>query len=753
MLPGVLLAEPVADARGSEPSPPGVAASAPETTGRDTPAAEAPTLSAVRVQASRMPAAVQADPIRAQTTVNDAALRQRQAAAVFEVLDEIPGIAAQGGPRASGMRFNVRGYTDSEDIRIELDGIGKGFEKYRFGGTFIEPELIKSVDVRRGAQIESPAGALGGTVSVRTRDAADLLRPGQTWGARSRLGWASNNHETHGFVALYGRPSQGTDVLMAHSRRASEDLRLADGERLPLSSTQAGSTLLKGSWSPGGAWLHTASWLRYDDQGLQPYDTTGGVPGTFGQVRRHIDDETLSLQSQWADEERGLSWQTTLGQARTRVRDHMAQGWSVFSSLADVDDDVDHRQRTLDSRLSLPLWRPDLSAMPDESGTTPGNPSAFANWQADVRIGLQLGDTRRHAWRVTGSAALNAAAYPDGYNPAQPPGQQTRMGGYLQLDVRHAGWQFLPGTRWDHFSTTVEGPNALVQAQAGLPTRIEAQRASPSLTVAHAWAPQGLTLFATVAHAFRPPLLDEAYARSGYGACNNASLLRLSEGGVPGYAGLVNVTPASGMCADALVPETSRARQLGAHWSRPRALGPDSHAELKLTAFDDRTRHVLESLMAEMGGSGELVQPGTEHRWGLELEGTLRMGAHSIRLAGHRMQGTQFDGLVDQPLLTVPADRLQISLGRQQSWGEWGLRWQQVWARRYYTDTTQLVTARQPGHRLLGAWLHWRINPFLAIDVAGENLANQSYRLDNGSASLGVQGAGRNVRVALSARY
>lgn len=296
----------------------------------------------VRVQATRQRPAVQAETTRSTTTIGESVLRQRQPDSVFEVLDEAPGVSVQGGPRSSGMSFNIRGYTDGEDVRIELDGVAKGFEKYRFGGTFIEPDLLKSIEVRRGAQVESPAGALGGTVSAQTRDAADLLRRGQQWGARARVGHASNNDETLSFLALYGRPSERTDLLAAQSRRVSNDIRRPDGERLTLSDTDAGSALVKGSWWLTDQWKAALSWVRYQDQGLQPYDTTGGEPGGFGKVQRRIDDDTLSLQTQWTDETSGTRWQATLGRSRTRVRDHMAEKWSVFSALGAVADDVDH---------------------------------------------------------------------------------------------------------------------------------------------------------------------------------------------------------------------------------------------------------------------------------------------------------------------------------------------------------------------------------------------------------------------------
>jgi hemoglobin/transferrin/lactoferrin receptor protein len=709
----------------------------------------------VQVKSRRLNPApsVQADAIRSTTTIGAQALQERQPDSVFQMMDEVAGVGVQGGPRNSGMSFNIRGYTDGEDVRVELDGVAKGFEKYRFGGTFIEPELLKAIEVRRGAQIESGAGALGGTVSARTKDAADLLRPGQSWGARTRVGHATNNSETHAFVSVYGRPSERSDVVIARSRRTSNDIALPDGSRLPLSATDAGSSLLKGSWWASDSLKLQASWIAFQDQGLQAYDTTGGQPGAFGQTQRRIQDETLSLQAHWLDEASGREWKTTLGRSRTQVRDHMAKGWSVFSVSAPVDDDIAHDHQTLDTRLTLPLMR---SAEADPTDARPSNagdrPSA-SGWRLSLHLGLQQGHSERASRRVTGNTAINQALYPDGNNPAQPPGSKDSTGAYAQLALQHGRWQVLPGLRWDRITSRVEGANALLLQQAGQSDRISAARSSPSLTLAHELVPQRWTLFGTWAQAFRPPLLDEAFMRASYGPCNNASLLRLSDGGVPGYARTAQVAPRSGICADFFEPESSRSLQAGVHARLPGVAGPRSALQAKLTAFNDRTAHLLETLMAEPGGSGRLTQPGTEHRWGLELESSLQVEAFSVRLSGHRMQGRTFDGLAERDLLTVPADRLLLALGWQQPWGDIGLRWQQVWARRYFTDNTRRATARQAGHRLLGVTARWQLQPQLSLDVAADNLANTPHQLDNGFGGPGTDGPGRNVRIALSARY
>ena len=512
-----------------------------------------------------------------RTTLNDAALRRRQADSVFQVMDEVPGVTVQGGPRNSGMSFNIRGYSDTEDVRIELDGVVKGFEKYRFGGTFIEPELLKAIEVQRGAQIESP-GALGGTVRATTRDARDLLRPGQTWGARAKLGWASNNHEQHRFAAAYGRPSDQTDVVLGVSRREGGNLELSNGKRLPLSEVDAGSHLLKGSWWASEALKLSASWVRYHDQGLQAYDTYSGVVGSgsspidlvgsFGQVQRRIDDDTLSLQAHWADEARGHDWLTTVGRSETRVRDHFEPGWSVFSLNSQVDDDIRQTHHTLDSRLTLGLWR--------------GEGRDGLN----LKLGGQWGHSEREALRITSNPFVNQVLYPGGYNQAQPPGSKYSAGGYAQLDWRRGRWQVLPGTRFDVTKVRVIGRNAELLQAAGEDSQVRYTEWSPSLTLSYALQPGRWTGFITAARSHRPPLIDEAFMRGGFGVCNNNALLRVrgTQARVPGYAAGAQVAPSTGICAPYYEPERSQGLEWGLHTRQPEVLGPGGVIDVEQAA-------------------------------------------------------------------------------------------------------------------------------------------------------------------------
>ncbi|MGR6438771.1 TonB-dependent receptor plug domain-containing protein [Proteus mirabilis] len=57
-----------------------------------------------------------------------------------------------------------------EDVKITLDGTPKTFEKYRQGSIFINPELIKRLDVDKGPHnITQGNGGLGGSVRIETK--------------------------------------------------------------------------------------------------------------------------------------------------------------------------------------------------------------------------------------------------------------------------------------------------------------------------------------------------------------------------------------------------------------------------------------------------------------------------------------------------------------------------------------------------------------------------------------------------------
>ena len=87
--------------------------------------------------------------------------------------------------------INIRGLQDFGRVAVLIDGARQNFQRsgHNANGTFfLEPELLAGVDVVRGpvANIYG-SGAIGGVASFRTKDADDILRPGERWAAQGHV--------------------------------------------------------------------------------------------------------------------------------------------------------------------------------------------------------------------------------------------------------------------------------------------------------------------------------------------------------------------------------------------------------------------------------------------------------------------------------------------------------------------------------------------------------------------------------------
>jgi hemoglobin/transferrin/lactoferrin receptor protein len=376
----------------------------------------------------------------------------------------------------------------------------------------------------------------------------------------------------------------------------------------------------------------------------------------------------------------------------------------------------------------------------------------------DLHLGLQWGQQQRTVHRVI-DAANTDIVYPGGFNGAQPPGTKDTMGLYLQPDWRWGRLQVLPGLRWDQVLVRAQGKTVTELAKAGQAPTVSYQRTTPSLHVALELVPQRWTAFAQIGQAFRPPLIDEVFTQGGFGRCANY-LLTGGTNRLPGYDGNSQVAPTSGICGDLYRPETSQSLEWGVSMRQPRFLGAGfkgkHNLNAKLTLFRNRTDHLLESILAQPGGSGVIEQTGWERRHGAELEASVDIGPAFSSLVASRIRGDSFDGRVSQALTSAPADSVHWSLGWRWTDVEAMVRVQQVYRRMTVVATVgnRPVIGPQEGYELLGMSVRWTPNTHLTLNLSGENLGNASYHLSNGfDGGLGTEAAGRNVRLALTAIY
>lgn len=131
-------------------------------------------------------------------------LELRQANDLADIFRDVPSVSV-GGSLGIAQKIYVRGLEDSL-LNVTVDGAPqRGTLFHHIGRVSIEPELLSTVDVKAGAgEATSGFGAIGGSIRFRTKDADDLLRPGQTFGGIAKAGYFSNDgYKLSG--AAYGR--------------------------------------------------------------------------------------------------------------------------------------------------------------------------------------------------------------------------------------------------------------------------------------------------------------------------------------------------------------------------------------------------------------------------------------------------------------------------------------------------------------------------------------------------------------------
>jgi hemoglobin/transferrin/lactoferrin receptor protein len=107
-----------------------------------------------------------------------------------------PGVMS-GEPRngGGGIDVNIRGMQGMGRVAVTIDGAENGLTIYQgYQGisnrTFVDPDLLAGVDIRKGSDASSRG--IAGTVAMRTLSADDVVKPGERWGVWVKSGFGTN---------------------------------------------------------------------------------------------------------------------------------------------------------------------------------------------------------------------------------------------------------------------------------------------------------------------------------------------------------------------------------------------------------------------------------------------------------------------------------------------------------------------------------------------------------------------------------
>ncbi|HDJ2742595.1 TPA: TonB-dependent hemoglobin/transferrin/lactoferrin family receptor [Salmonella bongori] len=202
------------------------------------------------------------------SVIDTADPENQTAASAADLLHSVPGITLSGTGRTNGQDVNLRGY-DRRGVLVLVDGVRQGTDTGHLNSTFLDPALIKRVEIVRGpSALLYGSGALGGVIAYTTVDASDLLMEGQRYGFRVFGTGGTGDHSLGMGASAFGR-TDNLDGLLSWSSRDRGDLRQGDGSTAP-NDESINNMLAKGTWKIDEAQALSGSLRYYNNAAQEP---------------------------------------------------------------------------------------------------------------------------------------------------------------------------------------------------------------------------------------------------------------------------------------------------------------------------------------------------------------------------------------------------------------------------------------------------------------------------------------------------
>ncbi|ESY74733.1 TonB-dependent hemoglobin/transferrin/lactoferrin family receptor [Mesorhizobium sp. M0051] len=403
-------------------------------------------------------------------------LDRRMATTPNEMLLGVPGVAAQADARRVSTSINIRGLQDFGRVAVIVDGARQNFQRSDHGtqSTFyIDPELVKSVDVIRGPVANTyGSGAIGGVVFFDTKDATDFLKPDETWAGSVTGRYESNGKGWTTSASGAYRFNENWDALGNIVYRDYDDYKDGGGDTVKGTGFDVLSGLLKTTIRPTDNSELKLGWVGSSDGWNE---ISGGVPvndvdlksNTFT-ARYNITDEDKS----WLDLHINTSYNKTN---------------LDLTSLVPL--------KRFDPSTGLPVVLPAGSTSTFDIGTTGidiWNTSRFET--AGIAHELTYGGDWAGDNVKTGGTAGGDSFY-------TPSGKRNVSGAYIQDKLTWDWLEVIAGLRYDNYSLKDDTHD------------ISGDRVSPRITVGvspfESAGLAGLQFYGTYAEGYRSPSITE----------------------------------------------------------------------------------------------------------------------------------------------------------------------------------------------------------------------------------------------------
>ncbi|CNI25774.1 TonB-dependent hemoglobin/transferrin/lactoferrin family receptor [Yersinia pekkanenii] len=392
------------------------------------------------------------------TVIEGTSPTSETATSATDMLRKIPGLTVTGSGRVNGQDVTLRGY-GKQGVLTLVDGIRQGTETGHLNSTFLDPALVKRVEVVRGpSALLYGSGALGGVISFETVDAADLLLPGQNTGYRVYSSAATGDHSFGLGASAYGR-TDDVDGLLSFGTRDIGNIRQSDGFNAPNDETIS-NVLAKGTWRIDQIQSLSANVRYYNNSAIEPKN-----PQTSAASSSNIMTNRSTIQRD--------------AQLKYNIKPRDQQWLNATAQVYYSEVEINARSQG--------------SAEEGRKQTTEGG-------KLENRTRLFTDSFASHLLTY-GTEAYKQEQTPGGATTSFPQADIRFGSGWLQdeITLRDVPVSILAGTRYDNYSGSSEG-------YADVDADKWSSRGAVSVTPTD-W----LMLFGSYAQAFRAPTMGEMY--------------------------------------------------------------------------------------------------------------------------------------------------------------------------------------------------------------------------------------------------
>lgn len=188
----------------------------------------------------------------------------KQADHLSDLLRDQPGIDV-GGSHSTVQSINIRGMAET-DLDISIDGVSQRNNMFHHtGNLLINADILKEVDIKLGTNSVLTNGLSGG-VAFETKDAKDLLRAGEKFGARVHTSYGSNDYFASS-LTLYSQLAEDVDAIAYFTSTDKNNPDDGDGDVIEGNNGNIQDGIVKLGWDINENNRVEVAYDKYDDEG------------------------------------------------------------------------------------------------------------------------------------------------------------------------------------------------------------------------------------------------------------------------------------------------------------------------------------------------------------------------------------------------------------------------------------------------------------------------------------------------------